>query len=33
MIPINKQHETLPALEWSVLVSKKKVVLKVAFIS
>ncbi|MEY3818832.1 MAG: hypothetical protein RLZZ425_287 [Bacteroidota bacterium] len=33
MIPINKQHETLPALEWSVLVLKKKVVLKGAFLS
>jgi hypothetical protein len=31
MIPINKQHETLLALEWSVLVLKKKLVLKGAF--
>jgi hypothetical protein len=33
MIPINKQRETWPALEWSALVLKKKVVLKGAFLS
>jgi hypothetical protein len=31
MIPINTQHETWPALEWSALVLKKRVVLKGPF--